>query len=120
MTHLTGSTGANGQVAQILENQSCTQKSMLPRTWGDCGGRSKDRDIIFCVVMQICKYYEEIGDRAAHRREWIVRFNAARRLFTFSWGLTWRNVNCGLGRRKTFPSLKLIQKPERRSQRFRK
>jgi hypothetical protein len=39
---------------------------------------------------------------------------------TFSWGLTWRNVKCELGRRKILPSLRSIQKPERRSQRFRK
>src|ERR1019366_8068851 len=45
---------------------------------------------------------------------------SARRLFTFSWRFIWRSVNHGLGRRKILPSLRLIQKPERRSQRFRK
>src|ERR1035437_2019986 len=58
--------------------------------------------------------------RCAHRIQWIVELYSARRLFTFSWGLTWRNVNCGLGRRKILPSLRLIQNPERRSRRFRK
>src|ERR1035437_1761230 len=45
MTHLSGGTGANGQVAQILENQSCIRESILPRTSGACGGRSKVTDI---------------------------------------------------------------------------
>src|ERR1019366_1141497 len=59
-------------------------------------------------------------ETSVHRRQWIIKRYSARRLFTFSWGLTWQNVNCGLGRRKILPSLRLIQKPERRSQRFRK
>jgi UvrD-like helicase C-terminal domain len=36
---------SNGQVAQILENQSCTRKSILRLTSGECGGRLKDTDI---------------------------------------------------------------------------
>jgi hypothetical protein len=39
---------------------------------------------------------------------------------SLSWGLTWRNVKCERGRRKTLPSLGLIQKAEHRSRGFRK
>ena len=48
----------------------------------------------------------------------VVEFLPARSLFTFSWRLIWRSANGGLGRRKTLLSLRLIQKPEHRSQRF--
>jgi hypothetical protein len=41
MKHLTGGIRGNEQVAQIQENKRCIQKSILPQTSGECGGRSK-------------------------------------------------------------------------------
>src|SRR5664280_1563516 len=66
MTHLNGGTGANGQVTQILKNQSCIRESILPRTSGECGGSSKHT--LQCGKSGLQRHNEETSITAAESK----------------------------------------------------
>ena len=63
MKHATGGTGENRQVARILENQSCIQKSILLQTSGECGGRLVNTDITVDLIAYV-SHHVEISDVA--------------------------------------------------------